>query len=718
MASLGILASDQRPEWWPWWVGGFLLVAIPVLIIQSTWLPLALTFAIFAFWHGYQVATDEGNKRSQQRPFDDGEHAVTLLVLSEPKFDQLQSIQFFFALVCAIDNRPANFRVYAECSGEPLSYGDRLTTRGRFQIQPKPVNPGEFDFGDFLRRQSIYLNFRSRGKAPVTINATNQGNPLVAIGLAVRHKIVEALQEGIEEDLEAAQAIQGMILGARGETDESLKRLFRDTGTIHLFAASGLQLGLLTGLAWKFLRYVRLPRRLVGALIVPVTIGYCALTEFHPATVRAAVMAILIAVGASVERPVATLNSLCGSGVLILIHDTQQLFQIGFQLSFVAVATILMSARPFADLLYRPFKVDAFMPVRLLSPLQRVWHTASFRACELLSLSAVCWGATAPILILQDHRISLVAVFANVLVVPLATTVTLLGVASLIAGGISTQFAGCLNNTSWFITKCILMILHSAVLIPGHCCNVSPASLFASDHITALSARYGRIIHAHINGHDWLVNTGSLSEWRAVTAPYLRYEGVNQLNELIECDPPAHEAKLMAEVREEFNVPNVIPSTSMEPLAEAARLLYSGAAAPDDGPVEILATNQTDRFVSARSPIELICVQLGRFRILILPTVANEILTSLKQRHADVVCCGRLRDRRFPRELLINKFSPSVLILTGTKPELAENTQGNGAYPKCFFIKQIGAVTVSLFNDELRVCGHCGAEILLPSLNR
>ena len=669
------------------------------------------------------MASDEGYKRGQHRPFDDKEHAVTLLVLSEPEINRLQSIQFFVASVCSIDNRPANFRVYAECSGEPLSYGDRVNAGGRFQIQPRPMNPGEFDFGDFLRRQSIYLNFRARTKVPVIISAANQANLLVATGLATRHKIAEALQEGIEDDLEAAQAIQGMILGARGETNAALKRLFRDTGTIHLFAASGLQLGLFTGLAWRFLLYIRFPRRLVAVLIASVAIAYCGLTEFHPATVRAAVMAILIAVGASVERPAATLNSLCGSGVLILIHDSQQLFQVGFQLSFVAVATILAATRPFAELLYRPFEIDAFLPMRLLSPFQRVWHTVIFRACELLSLSTVCWGATAPILILQDHRISLVAVFANVLVVPLATTVTLLGVASLIAGGLSSQLAACLNNTSWLITKCILTILHTAVLIPGHCCNVSPASVFEPDHVTTLSAKYDHIIHVHIHGHDWLVNTGNMSEWRAVTAPYLRYQGINQLDELIECDPPAHEAKLMEEVREEFHVPGIIPSSPMESLAEAGRtnspmLLESDTPLSNDGPIKILAAHYRDRFGFARSPIDSICVQLGKFRILILPAVASEILAELKQDHADVVCCGRLRERRFPRELLISKLSPSVLILTGTKSELAQSMQVNKAYPKCFFIKQDGAVTVAAFNDELRVRSHCGAEIILQSLSR
>ncbi len=154
-------------------------------------------------------------------------------------------------------------------------------------------------------------------------------------------------------------------------------------------------------------------------------------------------MAVFIAAGASVERPVAKINSLCGSGILILIHDTQQLYQVGFQLSFVAVFTILTAAKPFAELLYRPLQVDPFLPRRLLAPWQRAWHNVMLRICELFSLSAVCWVATAPILILQDHRLSLVSVIANVLVVPMATLVMLLGVASLAAGTISNNIAAC-----------------------------------------------------------------------------------------------------------------------------------------------------------------------------------------------------------------------------------------------------------------------------------
>ncbi|HZC59422.1 MAG TPA: ComEC/Rec2 family competence protein, partial [Chthoniobacterales bacterium] len=505
---LGILVSDRHPEWWPYWIAGFLLTTLAVFKVRSTWPALILVFTVFGFWHGNQVAIDQGYQRSRQEPFDGDEHDVTLVVLSEPKIDQIQSFQRFVAHVRSIDNHPANFQVSAECSGEPLSYGDCIEAQGKFQVQSKPLNPGQFDFATYLRRQWIYLNFRAQSKEPATVTAHNQGNPLNAFALAARHGILDSLEEGLQEDIEVAQTIKSMFLGARGEPSDDLKRLFRDTGTIHLFAASGLQLGFFVGLAWSLLRRVRLPRQTVNLAVIPVAIAYCALTEFHPATVRAVVMAIFLAAGASLERPVATINSLCGSGVLILIHDTQQLYQIGFQLSFVAVLTIFTTASPLADFLYRPFQVDGFMPKRLLVPWQRSWHSAMLRICELFSLSAVCWVSTAPLLILEDHRISLVSVVANLLVVPLAMTVMLLGVASLAAGCVSSWIAACFNNTAWLITKGILAILHTLALIPGHSVNISPVSLIASDQVTALAAGYDDIVHIHACSHDWLINTG------------------------------------------------------------------------------------------------------------------------------------------------------------------------------------------------------------------
>jgi competence protein ComEC len=724
-AALGVLASDQQPEWWPAWAAAFLCTGLVVWKIRSTLLACLLMFFAFAFWHGNQVATDPGYLRSRQKPADITEHTVTLLVLSEPKIDQLRSTQRFMALVRCIDNRPARFPISAECSGEPLSYGDRLVAQGKFSVPTHPMNPGEFDFGAYLRRQNIYLTFRTHREVPAMVTAQNQGDPLVAVALAGRQRILESLQVGLQDDMEVAQTMQGMVLGAGAETGPALKKLFRDTGTIHLFAASGLQVGLFTGLAWSSLRYVRLPRRLLALAAVPVAIAYCALTGFHPATVRATVMAIFIAVGASLERPVATVNSLCGSGLFILGHDTQELFQTGFQLSFVAVFAILTTARSFGHLLYRPFQVDPFLPMRLLTPWQRTWHQAMRHICQILSLSTVCWGATAPILISEEHHLSLVAIFANLLVVPLATTVMFLAVAGLLAGTISIAITGCLNNTSWLITKLILWILHAATVIPCHSVNVSFSALLQPDQVTALAGGSDPVIHLHIKGHDWLINTGKLSQWRSLTEPYLQSRGVNRLDELILCEASTHAESVLEQAKSEFQVAKIVLSSQAQVEGPMNRFRVEqgqhleDTAAKDD-PVELLFSDQpAPNEASLREPtIAAILVHLNKFRVLLLPTVTEASLTALKCDHADVVYCGRLRSRRFPRDLMMNKLSPSMLVLNGTKPEVMANSGAGPSTTKCFYLKQDGAITTELLNNELVVRGYRGSEFRLRSLSR
>jgi competence protein ComEC len=724
-AALGVLASDQHPEWWPTWSAAFLAMAFVVLRIRATLPACLLMFFTFAFWHGNQVATDPGYQRSRQQPFDTTEHTVTLLVLSDPKPDQLRSVQRFMALVSCIDNHPAGFQTSAECSGEPFSYGDQLLAQGKFHLPTHPMNPGEFDFGDYLRRQSIYLSFRAHHEVPAMIIAKNKGDPLVAVALVGRQRILESLQVGLQDDTEVAQTMQGMVLGARAETSPGLKKLFRDTGTIHLFAASGLQVGLFTGLAWSGLRYVRLPRRSLALAVVPVAIAYCALTGFHPATIRATVMAVFIAVGASLERPVATVNSLCGSGLLILGHDTQELFQTGFQLSFVAVFAILTAARPFAHLLYRPFQVDPFLPMRLLAPWQRTWHQAMLHTCEILSLSTVCWGATAPILIYQEHRLSLIAIFANLLVVPVATAVMFLAVAGLLAGTISSSITGCLNNTSWLLTKLILWILHAATLIPCHSVNLSPSNLLQPDHVTALAEGSDHVIHLHVKGHDWLINTGKLSQWRSLTEPYLQFRGVNRLDELVLCEAYPHLESILEVVNSEFQVARIVWSSRAQAtgsisLCQGGQDQLSNDATAKEDPVEILFAEQPapSETSQGKPAVAAVLIHLEKFRILILPTVTEASLSALKCDHADVVYCGRLGSRRFPRDLIVNKLSPSILVLNGTKPEVMANATDGPSTTKCFYVKRDGAITTELLNRELVIRSYLGSEFRLRSLSR
>jgi predicted membrane metal-binding protein len=321
-AAIGISLSDAQPGCWIFWSVASLFPIVLICKIRSSFLAYSSMLLLFASWHGYQVETNSGYQRSLHASSDTSEHTVTLLAQTKPKIDLYRSSQRFIALVTCVDNHPVNFEVSAECTGEPFAYGDELIAQGKFSLPQTSMNPGEFDYRAYLRRKNIYLNFRTLRGVPAEVVAHAKGNPLIAAALSLRHQLSDILQD----DPEVAQTIQGMVLGARSETSSELKKLFEETGTIHLFAASGLQVSLFAGLAWTGIRYVRLPRRWVALGIAPIVLAYCAITGFYPATVRATVTTLLLAAGFSLERPVAMINSLCASGLLILLHDTQDCF--------------------------------------------------------------------------------------------------------------------------------------------------------------------------------------------------------------------------------------------------------------------------------------------------------------------------------------------------------------------------------------------------------
>ena len=676
-ASLGILISDAQPDWWIIWAVTSLFSIGLILKIRSSFLACLSILLVFASWHGYQIATNSGYLRSREPGINISEHTVTLRVQSEPKIDQYLSAQRFTGRVTCIDNQPSNFQVVAECPGEPFTYGDELIAQGKFSIPSAPMNPGEYDYREYLRRKSIYLDFRAHRDLPAEVIAHDRESIFVAAALSMRHRLADILQQGLQDDPEVAQAIQGMILGARSETSSELKKLFEETGTIHLFAASGLQVSLFAGLVWNGIRYIRLPRRWVALGIIPIVLSYCAITGFYPATVRATVTAVLLAIGFSLERPVAMINSLCASGLLILLHDTQELFQIGFQLSFAAVLAILIAVRPLGRLLFRPFQVDPFLPVQLLQPWQRYCLKSAERLCEALSLCIVCWAATLPILVLREHHISLVAIFANMVVVPLATMVMLLGVAAMLSANLFGWLVICLNNTSWLLTKAILLVLRMAILLPCHCVNVSPATVLQSDRVTILSEPSELVLHVHEANQDWLVNTGKLSHWNRITAPYLQSQGINRIAKIVFCRTLSRQAEILEQAKGSFAI------------AETA-------SAPG-------------------SPIQ---IKLGEFRVLILPEIDEAIVNGLPNERIDVVCYGRVRSRHIPRDSLIAKLAPSVVISSGTKMEIVADSKRDNACPHFLHLKQDGAITAERSGDDLLVHTFLGTEFRLTSRSR
>ena len=125
---------------------------------------------------------------------------------------------------------------------------------------------------------------------------------------------------------------------------------------------------------------------------------------------------------------------------------------------------------------------------------------------------------------------------------------------------------------------------------------------------------------------------------------------------------------------------------------------------------------EIDEFVSrSASPFP---IQLGAFRLLILPELSEEIVSALPNEHVDVVYCGRARSRHIPHDSLVAKVAPEVVISSGTKAEMVQSSIGGQVHPRYLYLKQDGAITAERIGSDLFIHTFCGTALRLTARSR
>jgi ComEC/Rec2-related protein len=198
--------------------------------------------------------------------------------------------------------------------------------------------------------------------------------------------------------------VQAMFLGTRGEIPRELNQVFRDSGTIHIFAISGMNVALLAGVIIALLGVLGVPRTWWCAPLAPLLIFYTVLTGLSPSALRACLMAILYFGAPLLRRQPDGVATLAAAAVIALGIDPFQLQDAGFALSFVVMGGLLLIYQPLAELLRRAWRVDdVALEARamteqggMLSPgaaRARRWSVASRRyLAELLAMSLSARG--------------------------------------------------------------------------------------------------------------------------------------------------------------------------------------------------------------------------------------------------------------------------------------------------------------------------------------
>jgi len=228
-------------------------------------------------------------------------------------------------------------------------------------------------------------------------------------------------------DHNEAGTISAIVLGDRSQIPKEINMVFRHTGTGHILVIAGLHMAMMTVMIIFILKLIRIPRAWQTGASILLVFTYALLTGGSIPVLRAAFMASIILASFSFELESDALNSLCLAAMIILLMDASNLFEISFQLSFSAVAAIII--------LYTPLEKQLnFCPKWL--------------ACAL-SVSTAAWIGITPLQIWHFGTIAPVALIANLFIVPLLDITVALGLTLAITGlwsaPLALSIAGCLK---------------------------------------------------------------------------------------------------------------------------------------------------------------------------------------------------------------------------------------------------------------------------------
>jgi len=277
-----------------------------------------------------------------------------------------------------------------------IEYGDVLTVSGQLS-KPTAFTTDlgrTFDYAGYLHARGV--SYLVRYPSELIVVEQGAGNPILAHLLTFKERFQAALRRVLPSP--QVELAEGILLGEKQGLGEQWEELFRRTGVIHIVVLSGFNVMLVVSFMLFTLSYLTGVRgRVIGGLIGIVV--FVLLVGFSPSVMRAAIMAGLVLLATLLGRSYAIVRALLvAAGIMIVVNPFILLFDPGFQLSFMATLGLIVVAPYFEERL-------------TLAP-----TTIGLRSYVVATIATQI--AVLPLLLYHIGEVSLVAVVANVLVLP------------------------------------------------------------------------------------------------------------------------------------------------------------------------------------------------------------------------------------------------------------------------------------------------------------
>lgn len=322
-------------------------------------------------------------------------------------------------------------------------YGDIVKITGQLEKLPHQRNPGEFDYGEYLKLHDINAVFISFGYENIEpIGYYEQNFFKSRVIYPVKDYSIQVIDKLIGGD--EGEYLKGLVLGEKSNISRELKENFVNAGVAHIIAVSGLNVAYVIIIIWGALIFIPVKHNYKILFTLLILFLYMNLTGNSPSIIRATIMAGVFLLSQVVERKPNIYNIIAAAGLVILLIDPKQLFDAGFILSFSAILSIVI-IYPKLEKLFKGFIWYKNLDNERLSG-------KGIKAVITLFLGTFAAQiGTLPVTAIMFKKVSIISLAANLFAIPLSNIALGLGFIMIIASTFSMWLASVFASLNSFL---------------------------------------------------------------------------------------------------------------------------------------------------------------------------------------------------------------------------------------------------------------------------
>jgi competence protein ComEC len=354
------------------------------------------------------------------------------------------------------ESTPANKRHYLS---EKLKYGDEIELTCKISLPSTSRNPGQFDYKYYLTRQKPRVEAIASVVSlnNIEIISEGHGNLFYTFVYDLKKKLNTVIEKNVKK--ESVPLVSSILLGNREKVPGNLMDGFLKTGTIHFLAISGLHVGILVVTLHYFLRLFRFNTRYLAIIIILIVFFYAAITGMKPPIIRAGIMVAMYYGAVIINRRWDLPNSIAAAVFIILLINPSDLFNVGFQLSVLAVLGIIYTSNRLENFFWK----STLLVEKLQAKEERseIWLLLTVYCRKTLCVSLSAWIAVMPLIAYYFHIVTPLTVFLNIIIFPLVWLILVGGFIVLITGLVSpilaTPFAWLVSYSGVALENLVLL---------------------------------------------------------------------------------------------------------------------------------------------------------------------------------------------------------------------------------------------------------------------